>query len=297
MRKAAQISCALILYTLLIAACRSVEVNIQPTFTTTSTQLSPNITQTASSKISVQPLATPISQQPAAGICGRAEADIVVVTINPDVPDPRCVIIAPDQILKVVNNRAEVIQVSLGVFEAEIQPGEDIVAELPFGDYLAPGVHVIDVSPCCGASLWLQVEDSLVPDAELALQTLYDFFNHLQAGRYAEASFLYGGTYNVMRDHNPQVDPDDFTMLFHNACTINGAMCLKIRSAKLWLKPSATEFRFTVEFENPDGSLFVLGPCCGDTNPTQPQQKEFIYTVKYDDAGKYVVMEMPVYLP
>lgn len=297
MRKAAHILSALIISMLVLGACRSVDDELQPTLTEISTKSPPIPTQTVSSPIVAQSLATPISQVPASGICGQAKGDIVVITINPDVPDPRCIIIAPNQFLKVVNNRDEIIQVSLGVFETLIRPGEDSVAEFPFGNYLAPGVHVIEVSPCCGASLWLKEEGSLSPDAELALQTLNDFFTYLQAGRYAEASLLYGGSYNVMRDHNPELDPDDYAALFHNACTINGAMCLKIRSAELWIKPSATEFRFMVEFENPDSSLFVLGPCCGDTNPSQPQQKEFIYTVKRDDSGSYMVMEMPVYLP
>ncbi len=297
MRKASLIFKAQTVLILTLAACSSIEETLQPTLTNTSFLASPNVIQEESSPIPPQPLATPVSQQPAAGICGRAEGDIVVITINPDVPDPRCVIIAPDQILKVVNNRDEDIQVSLGVFNASIPKGEDSVAELPFGDFLAPGVHVIEVSPCCGASLWLQEEDSFTPNAELALQALNDFFNKLQAGRYAEAVLIYGGEYNVLRDQNPEIDPDDYAALFHNACTINGAMCLNIRSAELWIKPSPAEFRFTVEFENQDGSLFILGPCCGDTNPNQPHQKEFIYTVKLDDSGRYVVMELPVYLP
>lgn len=159
MRKSSGILIAQFIFVLLIAACTPVGDNLQPAPMETSTQTSPSATQTASSQIPAQPLATPVSQQPAAGICARAEGDIVVITINPDVPDPRCVIIAPDQILKVVNNREEDIQVSLGVFNASIPKGEDSVAELPFGDYLAPGVHVIEVSPCCGASLWLQVDN------------------------------------------------------------------------------------------------------------------------------------------
>ena len=71
-------------------------------------------------------------------------------------PDPRCVIITSDQRLKVINKRDEVIQISLGVYEAELSPGEESLAPLAFGEYLALGVHVIEVKPCCGASLWLQ---------------------------------------------------------------------------------------------------------------------------------------------
>jgi hypothetical protein len=146
----------MILSSLLIAACRVIGGNNEPN----PTEINPNPKTTPTHAISatVEPhrLATPASQQPAAGICGAAEGNIVTVRINPDVPDPRCVIITSDQRLNVINNRDEVIQISLGVFEAEIDPGDESLAPLTFGEYLAPGVHLIEVSPCCGASLWLQ---------------------------------------------------------------------------------------------------------------------------------------------
>lgn len=304
-----KLSSILTLCMLTISACRSAVGTLDPNPATTSTQAHLVATsQVSSTQIETatqipkppdqaQLLATPEAQKPAAGICGRAEGDLVIVTIYPDVPDPRCVIIAPDQMLKVINSRGESIQVSLGSFEAVLDPGGEYTVNIPFGEYLAPGVHTIKVSPCCGASLWLQEEGSISPEAKLALQALTDFFAHLQAGRYKEASLLYGGTYDIMLDHNPEINPDDHEALFGNACTINGALCLNISTAKLLNQPSPTEFRFAVEFENPDGSIFALGPCCSDRYPNRQNPKVFIYTVKLDASGKFVVLEMPVYLP
>ena len=37
-----------------------------------------------------QPLATPYAQEPAAGICASFEGEMVTVSLNPDIPDPRC---------------------------------------------------------------------------------------------------------------------------------------------------------------------------------------------------------------
>jgi hypothetical protein len=37
---------------------------------------------------------------------------------------------------------------------------------------------------------------------------------------------------------------------------------------------------FTVEFTNDDGSLFVLGPCCGATEMEMSPKTQFVYTVK-----------------
>lgn len=79
----------------------------------------------------------------------------MTITINPDMPDPRCSKITADQMLEVINNRAETVLVKLGHLEATLAPGESHKFELPFGDYLAPGVHRIEVQPCCGAELVL----------------------------------------------------------------------------------------------------------------------------------------------
>jgi hypothetical protein len=102
------------------------------------------------------PHATPVAESPAAGICATSEGMQVTITIYPDIPDPRCSLIRPEQILKVVNAREDPLLVSIGQMEAEIAPGSSYLFDLPFGKYLAPGVHRIEVQPCCGAELWLQ---------------------------------------------------------------------------------------------------------------------------------------------
>jgi len=102
-------------------------------------------------------LATPAADSPAAGICGEFTGELVTITINPDIPDPRCARVMPAQRLVVVNQRGEDIVVRLGQFEVSIPPGNQQLFDLPFGEYLAPGVHQIIVSPCCGAELLLSL--------------------------------------------------------------------------------------------------------------------------------------------
>src|SRR4030067_906300 len=87
------------------------------------------------------------------------------------------------------------------------------------------------------------------------------FFADRHAGRYAQAAEAYAGTYEIMIDHNPSVDPADHAALFRNACTINGAQCLEVRSAALMASTAAQAFRFEVEFQLEDGSIFWRGPC------------------------------------
>jgi hypothetical protein len=55
-------------------------------------------------------------------------------------------------------------------------------------------------------------------------------------------------------------------------------------------------FRFTIEFQNEDGTVFILGPCCGATEEEMPPRSNFDYPVTLRE-GKYQVMELPVFVP
>ncbi|HLE15190.1 MAG TPA: hypothetical protein VI776_10610 [Anaerolineales bacterium] len=152
-----------------------------------------------------------------------------------------------------------------------------------------------------GQDYWLQVSSGQVsqePPAEVAAarQALFDFFSALKTGDYAAADGLYGGSYELLEANNPDVDPNDRAALLENACLINGFQCLAVYRAVLVDKPAQGEYRFRVVFEQ-DGGAFVLGPCCGADIAEQPPQSEFVYTVKRDEAGKYRVIELPVYVP
>ncbi len=100
-------------------------------------------------------LATPYAQEPASGICATFDGDVVTITLNADVPDPRCAKVRHDQTLKVVNNTVSPLTVSIGPFKSALLAANSYSIDVPFGDYLEPGVHQLEVSPCCGAELWL----------------------------------------------------------------------------------------------------------------------------------------------
>jgi hypothetical protein len=95
--------------------------------------------------------------QPAAGICATFDGPSVEITINGDIPSPHCAIIRPDQLLTIINATSSTIHVSIGEFSSTILPGKQYSIDLPFGEYLAPGVHLISVTPYFGAELWLEV--------------------------------------------------------------------------------------------------------------------------------------------
>ncbi|MFH0891621.1 MAG: hypothetical protein V1867_02470 [Candidatus Falkowbacteria bacterium] len=55
-------------------------------------------------------------------------------------------------------------------------------------------------------------------------------------------------------------------------------------------------YAFKVNFLNPDGSVFVLGPCCGATEAEMPPVREFEYQVR-KLGGEYKVVTPPQYVP
>lgn len=151
------------------------------------------------------------------------------------------------------------------------------------------------ITDCVSAAM--TEDDSKLPDAESAQQALISFFSRLHNGEFEQATVLFGGTYRVLQDLNPTVDPADHATLFKNACIVNGARCLEVLQATFLDQPSPAEFRFAVEFSNLDGSLYSRGPCCGDDDSDFVEQTEFIYTVQFACTGNYKVLELPVFGP
>jgi hypothetical protein len=137
--------------------------------------------------------------------------------------------------------------------------------------------------------------NSAVQEWEAARQALVDYFSALDQGQYAWAISLYGGSYEPLVEMNPDIDSFDLDRLWENGCTLNGLQCLPVRSATIKEQTDNT-FVFTVEFNNPDGSRFVLGPCCGADATQMPPVEQFTYQVDKKD-GKFLVMDLPVYVP
>ena len=132
---------------------------------------------------------------------------------------------------------------------------------------------------------------------ENARHALLNFFELLLQREYEKAAALYGGEYQGLRDNNPLVDPLDYPALLANGCEINGLQCLQLQRIVDEKAVSPAEYHFTVEFVNPDGSLFVRGPCCGGNATDFPPESQFAYTVIRNCAGEFLVLELPVYVP
>jgi hypothetical protein len=133
-------------------------------------------------------------------------------------------------------------------------------------------------------------------DIESARQSLLSFFSLLHERQFDQAINYYGGDYDDLRYLNPDIPPSYRDTLLHQACTVNGYMCMNVKSILKEEQLDAETFRFTIEFQNDDGTVFILGPCCGATEEEMPPRSEFDYTVTFQE-GQYQVMELPVFIP
>ena len=137
---------------------------------------------------------------------------------------------------------------------------------------------------------------ALPSTASEAQEALTRFFDLLNSKQYAEAESLYGGDYEGLQSINPGVDPSDHARLLENACEFNGHQCLPARTT-IFQELRGDTYVFQVEFNNPDGSLFVLGPCCGADETMMPPVSQFDYRVARNADGKFLVMDLPPYVP
>jgi hypothetical protein len=129
-----------------------------------------------------------------------------------------------------------------------------------------------------------------------AHDVLVNFLTLLNTKQYADADPLYGGEYEQLQVFNPEIDPADHVALWTWVCDNQLLQCLPVRSATL-KELRGDSYIFQVEFSNPDGSLFVLGPCCGANETEMPPVSQFEYTVSRNAEHHYVVMNTPPYVP
>jgi hypothetical protein len=137
---------------------------------------------------------------------------------------------------------------------------------------------------------------SLPSTAGEAQQALIKFFSILSAKKYDEAVSFYGGSYEQLPTFNPEIDATDHVALWEWVCESRILQCLTVRSATFKNLEGDT-YVFQVEFNNPDGSLFVLGPCCGANETEMPPVSQFEYNVTRNASGQFVVMDLPPYIP
>lgn len=145
----------------------------------------------------------------------------------------------------------------------------------------------------CTAQAAPTSQPSTVDEAQ---DVLNNFLTLLHTENYSEAAPLYGGEYEALEVFNPQIDMSDRVALWTWVCENRLLQCLEVRSTE-FLHQEGDTYVFQVEFTNPDGSLFVLDPCCGANETEMPPVAQFEFTVTRNANGKFVVMNTPPYVP
>ncbi|HAV76656.1 MAG TPA: hypothetical protein DCX53_04800 [Anaerolineae bacterium] len=151
-------------------------------------------------------------------------------------------------------------------------------------------ITVFLVSNCKG------LPDIKSSDIDNARTTLVEFLTLLNMEKFSEAVPLYGGEYDQLQVFNPEIDPNNRIALWSWVCGNQLLQCLEVGEVS-FMESKTDIFIFQVEFTNPDGSLFVLGPCCGASESEMPPVTQFEFRVKKTPAGKYLVMDTPPYVP
>jgi len=137
------------------------------------------------------------------------------------------------------------------------------------------------------------------PEAQTAAaeKSLRTFLGLLAEAKYDEASGLYGGPVEVMQVWFPDQDPQDVAGLLSRACDSRLLQCLPVRSIQPAKAAVSGEIAYDVEFNLPDGTLFVRGPCCGATSTEMPYESTFTFRARPEADGGFVVLDLPPYVP
>ena len=125
------------------------KTSIKPQTTTTTPT-------TAPTTVAAETKSPADSNTPAAGACGEATSSLVLVTIFPDVPSPRCVTVSTTQTLDILNNTDKTINAVLGSKKVTVAPNAHGYITDAFGNYLEVGVHDMTASPYPGPEIWLK---------------------------------------------------------------------------------------------------------------------------------------------
>ena len=157
-------------------------------------------------------------------------------------------------------------------------------------------ILMLFLASCVSQSSRLAATET-INDEERAQHALMDFLGNLHDGKYAEAARYYGGSYETMLDHNPDINPNDHAALLRNACTINGMQCLQAKIIGLEDKVPGEKYVFIIEFLKEDGTPFMLEQCCGGEESSFSPQSMFHFSVMEVDQNKFVVMDIPPYIP
>jgi hypothetical protein len=185
-----------------------------------------------------------------------------------------------------------------------------VVALIYIGIILTP--HNQQTKPFIQKKELPQLQPGQTPFEDFAME---EFFQNLNEKQYDRAIPSYDGLYNQFRDWNPTVSYYDLGTLWKNACEMNGLNCLRVKdivkkeivTPEEVFRDEVTDgwsekqykydlvYKYTITYQNQDGSTFQIGPCCGEEDNGE-RTKEFNVLVGKKD-NNFFILTPPPYTP
>lgn len=143
------------------------------------------------------------------------------------------------------------------------------------------------------------INDTIQDDSIQAQETLISFFAYLSNQDFENALTLFelneaDNIWERLKDFSLPEDRNDKEKILQNYCQAIGT-CLPANVIQIQKEDNDT-YNLLVQFQNPDTSIFVLGPCCGATEEEMPSQDKFEFKVKKIN-GTFKVATPPIYRP
>ena len=189
------------------------------------------------------------------------------------------------------------------------RPGENLCIDPPL--QLRPGTYDVSTwrswkTEHVGSFTLLETEPrhmlEAIPADDLASarKVLVSYFDLLSAKNYTEAKAYHGSGYEILRQWNPDIGPNDYETLLRHGCEENGWICISIKNIVEQKQTSPSEFEFVVQFSEPHGStdvgdVFALGPCCDEADSGE-RTTDFTFRV-VKTGTRFVVTTAPAYTP
>jgi len=132
------------------------------------------------------------------------------------------------------------------------------------------------------------VEDPLIIQAK-AQMALNNFLSHLEMKQYQQATQYFGGSYDYLKELNPNINNTSAHNYLKHFCESNSGICLPftIKSQK---KIDENVFVFQVQYFEDNGQLFINGCGCGGID--QEKKDKFNFSVR-KEGEKYYVVDLP----
>lgn len=140
---------------------------------------------------------------------------------------------------------------------------------------------------------------SIQDESAKAVEVLVSFFAYLSNQNFEKALTLFelddpANSWEGLENFSLPEDRNNKAKVLNNYCEATGT-CLKAKIIET-KKENDDTYNLVVQFQNTNGSIFVLGPCCGATEEEMPSRDKFDFKVKKIN-NLFKVTTAPVYRP